>query len=45
LSNSGFKATFSIKDLPPGTYKLGVLLEDKSTNKLGLNLTDKIIVK
>jgi uncharacterized membrane protein len=45
LSNSGFKATFSLKDLPAGTYKLGVLIEDKSTNKSGLNLTDKIIVK
>lgn len=45
LSNSGFKATLSLKDLPNGTYRLGVLIEDKSTNKSGLNLTDKIIVK
>jgi hypothetical protein len=45
LSNSGFKATFNLKDLPAGTYKLGVLIEDKSTNKSGLNLTDKNIMK
>jgi 4-amino-4-deoxy-L-arabinose transferase-like glycosyltransferase len=45
LSNSGFTTTFNLKDLPSGIYKLGVLMEDKTRNKFGLNLTDKTIVK
>ena len=45
LSNSGFTASFNLKDLPSGNYRLGILIVDKKTNKSGLNLTDKIINK
>lgn len=45
LSNSGFTASFNLKDLPSGNYRLGILIVDKTTNKSGLNLTDKTIIK
>lgn len=45
VSNSGFSSSFNLKDLPKGSYQLGVLIEDKKSNKRGLNLTDKTIIK
>lgn len=45
VSNSGFSVVYNIEDLPSGNYKLGVIIENKLTKKLGLNLTDKTIKK
>ncbi|KIX20497.1 hypothetical protein SY27_11305 [Flavobacterium sp. 316] len=45
LSYSGFQSNFDIKNLPKGEYKLGILIENKATNKRGLNLTSKSIIK
>lgn len=45
LSNSGFSSIINLSDLEPGTYKIGVYLDNKKTKKTGLNISDKTIVK
>lgn len=43
--NSGFKANYNISSLEIGTYKLGIYLENKKTNKKGLFMSDKVVEK
>jgi hypothetical protein len=45
VSNSGFSVVYNIEELTSGNYKLGIIIENKLTKKLGLNLTDKTIKK
>jgi lipopolysaccharide export system protein LptA len=45
VENCGFNATLDINNLKKGTYKLGVFLKNDSTNKEGLWITDKTIIK
>jgi 4-amino-4-deoxy-L-arabinose transferase-like glycosyltransferase len=43
VDNSGFKSTYDISKFGQGKYQLAIYLFDKSTNKEGLVLTEKII--
>jgi hypothetical protein len=45
VDNCGYYATLDIKNLKKGTYKLAVFLKNDTTNKEGLLITDKTIVK
>jgi hypothetical protein len=44
LSNSGFSIN-SVKDLPSGKYRLGILIKNTAGKKYGLVLTDKFFTK
>lgn len=41
LSNSGFSARILLSKLPPGNYRLGILITNRKTKKEGLALSDK----
>ena len=43
LDNTGFICEFNTTELPKGTYKLAIYIENKKTKKSGLILTKKII--
>jgi hypothetical protein len=43
LDSSGFNVTVSKKMLPAGTYKLGIMIDDKKQNKKGIIYIDKSI--
>lgn len=45
LSNSGFSATINTNDLKSGEYKVAIYLENKTFNKIGLNISDKTYKK
>ena len=45
LSNSGFLVTFNLSELEAGQYSVAVYLENKTSKKVGLNISDKIIIK
>lgn len=45
LSASGFSSVIDISNLDSGKYQLAIFLYNKSTNKQGLNLTDKFVEK
>jgi len=45
LSNAGFSSTVNLSELEPGTYSIAIYLENKTSKKIGLNISDKIIIK
>jgi len=45
LGNSGFNAKLAFQHMEKGTYRLGVILYNNSTNKEGLVLSDKYLTK
>jgi uncharacterized membrane protein len=45
LTNCGFRVNALTTNLPPGTYRLGIILKNKKTNKEGLVLCANSFVK
>jgi hypothetical protein len=45
LSNSGFSSTIDLSDLDFGSYSIAVYLENSSTRKIGMNISDKMVIK
>ena len=45
LSNAGFLSTVKLSELEPGTYSIAIYLENKTSDKIGLNISDKKIIK
>lgn len=45
LSYSGFSSTIDLSELDSGSYSIAVYLENNSTRKIGLNISDKMVIK
>lgn len=45
VDDCGYNATIDTKKLKKGTYQIGIYLKNEETNKAGLMITDKTVVK